>query len=136
MVELLAPAGNLPMVEGAVANGANAVSVGPRGWSRRRDRYEMSDEDVRAPIREKRERFVAWGGDVASTTHSRAIAEGHRKFPHLTIHASIGANILNDEDVRFYRSIGVSQVVADTKLTLRELASRKEQIDVGIEILI
>jgi len=30
----------------------------------------------------------------------------------------------------------VSQVVADTKLTLRELASRKEHIDVGIEILI
>jgi putative protease len=42
---------------------------------------------------------------------------------------------LNDEDVRFYRSIGVSQVVADTKLTLKELASR-EQIDVGIEVLI
>ena len=37
MVELLAPAGNLPMVEGAVANGANAIYVGPRGWSRRRE---------------------------------------------------------------------------------------------------
>ena len=50
MVELLAPAGNLPMVEGAVANGANAIYVGPRGWSRRRDKYEMPDEDVRAAI--------------------------------------------------------------------------------------
>jgi putative protease len=162
MVELLAPAGNLPMVEGAVANGADAVYVGPRGWSRRRDRYEMSDEDVRAaieiahaggaklrvafntnmqsheiaPMLEKMERFVSWGVDGAIMTDIGAIAEVHRRFPHLTIHASIGANILNDEDVRFYRSIGVSQVVADTKLTLRELASRKEQIDVGIEILI
>src|SRR5450756_2186470 len=162
MVELLAPAGNLPMVEGAVANGANAIYVGPRGWSRRRDKYEMSDEDVRAaigiahagdaklrvafntnmqsheiaPMLEKMERFVSWGVDGAIMTDIGAIAEVHRRFPHLTIHASIGANILNDEDVRFYRSIGVSQVVADTKLTLRELASRKEQIDVGIEILI
>ena len=161
MVELLAPAGNLPMVEGAVASGANAIYVGPRGWSRRRDQYEMSDDQVHAaieiahgggaklrvaintnmqsheiaPMLRKMERFVSWGADGAIMTDIGAIAQVHRSFPHLTIHASIGANILNDEDVRFYRSIGVSQVVADTKLTLKELASR-EQIDVGIEVLI
>src|SRR6266545_2812646 len=148
MTELLAPAGNLEMVEAAVRGGANAIYVGPRGWSRRRDRYEMADDDVRAaintnmqsheiaPMLTKMERFVSWGVDGAIMTDIGAIAEVHRKFPALTIHASIGANILNNEDVKFYRSIGVSQVVADTKLTLRELASRKEQIDVGIEVLI
>lgn len=162
MVELLAPAGNLAMVEGAVASGANAIYVGPRGWSRRRDRYELHDEEVRAaigiahgggaklrvafntnmqsheitPMLRKMERFVSWGVDGAIMTDIGAIAEVHRRFPHLTIHASIGANILNDEDVRFYGSIGVTQVVADTKLTLKELTSRKERIDVGIEILI
>jgi putative protease len=162
MVELLAPAGSLPMVEAVVANGANAVYAGPRGWSRRRDRYELSDEDIREavgiahaggakirvafntnmqshevpPMLRKMERFVSWGVDGAIMTDIGAIALVHRHFPQLTIHASIGANILNDEDVRFYRSIGVSQVVADTKLTLKELASRKEQIGVGIEILI
>jgi putative protease len=162
MVELLAPAGNLQMVEAVVASGADAVYVGPRGWSRRRDQYELADDDVRtaigiahaggsklrvaintnmqsheiAPMLQKMERFVSWGVDGAIMTDVGAIAEVHRLFPHLTIHASIGANILNNEDVRFYRSIGVSQVVADTKLTLKELASRTEQIDVGIEILI
>ena len=162
MVELLAPAGNLPMVEAAVCGGANAIYVGPRGWSRRRDKYELSDEEVHAavgiahgggaklrvafntnmqtheiaPMLRKMECFVSWGVDGAIMTDVGAIWEVHRRFPDLTIHASIGANILNDEDVRFYRSIGVSQVVADTKLTLRELASRKERIDVGIEILI
>ena len=162
MVELLAPAGNLAMVEAAVGSGADAIYVGPRGWSRRRDRYELSDDEVRsavaiahgggaklrvaintnmqsheiAPMLVKMERFVSWGVDGAIMTDIGAIAEVHRRFPQLTIHASIGANILNNEDVRFYRSIGVSQVVADTKLTLNELASRREQIDVGIEILI
>jgi U32 family peptidase len=162
MVELLAPAGNLPMVEAAVRGGANAIYVGPRGWSRRRDSYEMSDDDVHEALRiahgggaklrvafntnmqaheippmlRKMERFVSWGVDGAIMTDVGAIAEVHKRFPDLTIHASIGANILNDEDVRFYRSIGVSQVVADTKLTLKELASRKTQIDVGIEVLI
>jgi len=162
MVELLAPAGNLEMVKADVAGGADAIYVGPRGWSRRRDRYEMPDDDVFeairiahaggakirvafntnmqshevAPMLRKMERFVSWGVDGAIMTDIGAIAEVHRRFPELTIHASIGANILNNEDVRFYRDIGVTQVVCDTKLTIREMVSRKENIDVGIEVLI
>ncbi|HEV2718711.1 MAG TPA: peptidase U32 family protein, partial [Thermoanaerobaculia bacterium] len=162
MVELLAPAGNLEMVEADVAGGADAIYVGPRGWSRRRDRYEMPDEDVYAalqiaheggaklrvafntnmqshevaPMLQKLERFVTWGVDGAIMTDIGAIAEAHKRFPELVIHASIGANILNNDDVRFYRDIGVTQVVADTKLTLREMASRAQNIDVGIEVLI
>ncbi|MGZ4827451.1 MAG: U32 family peptidase, partial [Terriglobales bacterium] len=37
---------------------------------------------------------------------------------------------------KFYQAIGVSQVVADTKLTLRELVARKAEGEVGIEVLI
>lgn len=162
MVELLAPAGNLEMAKVAVENGANAIYVGARGWSRRRDAYELSDEQLHAAIGiahsggakvrvaintnmqsreipallEKMDKFVGWGIDGAIMTDVGAIAQVHRRFPHLVLHASIGANILNNEDVKFYRSIGVSQVVADTKLTLRELASRKADMDVGIEVLI
>ncbi|MGZ4812530.1 MAG: peptidase U32 family protein [Terriglobales bacterium] len=162
MLELLAPAGNLEMAKVAVESGANAVYVGARGWSRRRDAYELSDEQLHEAIRivhdggakirvaintnmqsselpdllAKMEKFVDWGIDGAIMTDVGAIAEVHRCCPNLVIHASIGANILNNEDVRFYRSIGVTQVVADTKLTLRELASRKASLDVGIEVLI
>jgi collagenase-like PrtC family protease len=163
MVELLAPAGNLQMAKAAVDSGANAVYVGARGWSRRRDAYELSDDQLHdaigivhaggAKLRvaintnmqsselpallQKMEKFVLWGIDGAIMTDVGAIAEVHRHFPRLVIHASIGANILNNDDVKFYRSIGVTQVVADTKLTLRELASRKAELgDMGIEILI
>jgi putative protease len=162
MVELLAPAGNLEMVKAAVENGADAIYVGARGWSRRRDRYELSDGKLHeateiahaggAKIRvaintnmqsceipsllKKMEKFVSWGIDGAIMTDVGAIAQVHRRFPDLVLHASIGANILNNEDVKFYRSIGVSQVVADTKITLGELTSRQANIDVGIEILI
>jgi putative protease len=162
MIELLAPAGNLEMVAEVVENGANAVYVGPRGWSRRRDAFEMDDIAVRESIRiahdggaklrvafntnmqskelpgllRRMASFVDYGADGAIMTDIGAIAEVHRHFPDLTIHASIGANILNNADVAFYRELGVSQVVADTKLTLKELASRREQLDVGIEILI
>jgi U32 family peptidase len=162
MVELLAPAGNLEMAKAVVENGANAVYVGARGWSRRRDAYELSDGQINEAIAivhaggaklrvaintnmqsseipallEKMERFVGWGVDGAIMTDVGAIAQVHRRFPHLVIHASIGANILNNEDVKFYQGIGVSQVVADTKLTLRELVARKAQGEVGIEVLI
>jgi putative protease len=161
-VELLAPAGSVEMVEAVVREGADAVYVGPRGWSRRRDAYELDDAAIRraieichaggarcrvaintnmqsrelAPMLAKLDRFVAWGADGVIMTDVGAMAAVHARFPGLTIHASIGANILNDEDVRFYRALGVSQVVADTKLKLRELASRRQQIDVGIEVLI
>jgi len=162
MVELLAPAGNLEMLKAVVEHGANAVYVGARGWSRRRDAYELSDGQVREAIAiahaggaklrvaintnmqsseipallAKMERFVGWGVDGAIMTDVGAIAQVHRRFPHLVIHASIGANILNNEDVKFYQAIGVSQVVADTKLTLRELVARKAEGEVGIEVLI
>ena len=162
MVELLAPAGNLEMAKAVVESGANAVYVGARGWSRRRDAYELSDGQLHEAIAiahaggaklrvaintnmessqlpallQKMEKFVAWGVDGAIMTDVGAIAAVHRRFPDLVIHASIGANILNNQDVKFYQDIGVSQVVADTKLTLRELAARKIQGEVGIEVLI
>ncbi|HKN32628.1 MAG TPA: peptidase U32 family protein [Terriglobales bacterium] len=162
MVELLAPAGNLEMAKAVVDSGANVVYVGARGWSRRRDAYELSDNQLHEAVaivhaggaklrvaintnmqsREiplllgKMEKFVSWGVDGAIMTDVGAIAEVHRRFPQLIIHASIGANVLNNEDVKFYRSIGVSQVVADTKLTLRELVSRQTDMDAGIEVLI
>lgn len=162
MIELLAPAGNLEMAAEVTRAGANAIYVGPRGWSRRRDTFEMDDGAVREAIRlahdggatlrvacnthmqskeiptllSRMERFVMDGVDGAIMADIGAIAAVHRRFPELPLHASIGANILNDADVAFYREIGICQVVADTKLTLRELLSRKAQLDVGIEILI
>jgi putative protease len=161
MAELLAPAGNIPMVEAAVENGANALYVGPKGWSRRRDAYELSDETLREAVEiaharevkvraavnthpasqelpellRRMEVWVSYGIDGVILSDVGVMAAVHRAFPALTIHASIGANILNNEDILFYREIGVSQVVADTKLSLKELTSRRE-IEVGVEVLI
>ena len=161
MVELLVPAGNIQMVQAAVENGANSLYVGPRGWSRRRDAYEMSDEALResvriahargvkvraavnthptsselAPLLRQMEVWVGDGIDGVILSDVGVMAAVHQALPALSIHASIGANILNDEDILFYREIGVSQVVADTKLSLKELRSRRE-IEVGVEVLI
>src|SRR5258708_20952290 len=148
MMELLAPAGNLEMVKAAVDSGANSIYVGPRGWSRRRDAYELSDEAVREaiviahdggaklriavntnmqsrevpPLLEKMQAYVAWGVDGAIMTDLGAIAHVHRRFPDLGLHASIGANILNNEGRQVYGAVGVERGVRDPKLMLKELA--------------
>src|SRR3990170_2734049 len=133
MVELLAPAGSIEMVEATVANGANALYVGPKGWSRRRDAYELSDEALREAVRiahargvkvraavnthptsqelprllRRMEVWVRDGIDGVILSDVGVMAAVHRTFPDLTIHASIGANILNDEDICFYREVEV-----------------------------
>ncbi len=161
MVELLAPAGSVQMVEAAAENGANAIYVGPKGWSRRRDAYELSDEAIRESVQiahgqgvkvraavnthptspelpallRQMEVWVGCGIDGVILSDVGVMAAVRRAFPSLSIHASIGANILNDEDILFYREIGVDQVVADTKLSLKELSARRE-IEVGVEVLI
>src|SRR5438132_9465559 len=97
MVELLAPAGNLEMAKAVVDSGANVVYVGARGWSRRRDAYELSDNQLHEAVaivhaggaklrvaintnmqsREiplllgKMEKFVSWGVDGADRKSTR-----------------------------------------------------------------
>ena len=53
---------------------------------------------------EKMDKFVGWGVDGAIMTDVGAMAQVHRRFPHLVLHASIGANIVNNQDVKFYQA--------------------------------
>ncbi len=161
MVELLAPGGKMEMVKKVLDCGADSVYVGPKGWSRRRLEFELSDEEIQESIElahrwgkkvrialntqpksveapallDKVGKYAAWGADALIMTDVGCIALVHRHFPDLPVHASVSANILNDEDVRFYEELGVSEIVADTKLSVREL-SQRSKIPVGVEVLV
>ena len=162
MSELLAPGGSLEMVKACLEAGADAIYVGIRGWSRRTSAYELTDEQVRQAIemahaRSKKlrgafntlpnpeevalllakvDKLAGYGIDGLIMTDPGCIALVHRKFPHLSLHASVGCNILNLEDAEFYRDLGVTQIVADCKMTLEEIKARKTLKNVGVEILI
>ncbi len=56
MAELLASGGTVEMVRTVLDNGADAVYVGAKGWSRRRARYEMDDDEIVAAAAYARER--------------------------------------------------------------------------------
>ncbi len=162
MAELLASGGTVEMARVVLDNGADAVYVGAKGWSRRRAQYEMDDEEVIASARyaqslgkilrvafntlpsssevplllAKAERFVGEGildFILTDVGAMRALAE---RFPEVQIHASIGCTIVNAEDARFYKEAGATQVVTECRMDREEMRKIRQEVGVGVEVLV
>lgn len=159
--ELLAPGGSVEMVRSVMENRADAVYVGPRGWSRRTSAYEMGDAEIRECISiahehggrlrlafntlpssyeiplflKKVDNFYNWGADDIILTDIGCMSLVHKHFPSLPIHASVGCNIVNEADFLFFKELGVAQIVADCKLPWDEIKRIKEN-GLGVEVLV
>lgn len=161
MVELLAPGGSLEQVVAVAENGADAVYVGPTGWSRRAAQWELSDAEIEAAsshllergkrlrvafnthptteevpwLLEKVEQYAGWGVRDLIMADAGCIWAVHERFPELNIHASVGCCITNVEEIRFYQDLGVSLIVTDVKMSWQEIVNRK-RTGIGVEILV
>jgi putative protease len=162
MAELLASGGTPEMVRAVLDNGADAVYVGAKGWSRRRAQYEMDDDQIVASAayarsagkvlrvafntlpasREiplliaKAEKFLAAGVRDFILTDVGAMAALSRSFPGVRIHASVGCTIVNAQDARFYKEAGACQIVAECRMDREEMRRIKEEAGVGLEVLV
>jgi putative protease len=162
MVELLAPGGSTDMVRAVFEAGANSVYAGVKGWSRRASRYELDDSGIVEAVRIAHDSGGELRAAINATPSSMEIPMLMDKidflysrevdalilndpgiirlirdrYPDIKIVASIGCNILNHEEARFYREAGADMIVADCKLDLNELKEIKEKAKAGIEVLI
>jgi len=162
MAELLASGGTFEMARVVLDNGADAVYVGAKGWSRRRAQYEMDDEEVIASARyaqslgkilrvafntlpssseiplllEKADRFVSAGIRDFILTDVGAMRALAERFPGVQIHASIGCTIVNAEDARFYKEAGATQVVTECRMDREEMRKIRQEVGVGVEVLV
>lgn len=166
MVELLAPAGTLDMVRGALEQGADSIYVGPLGWSRREARYELQHHDVREAVHmahengskirvalnadielgdhpdmmRKVEGYAKWGVDGFIMKTPAAMAVVHDRFPEITIHASVGCNVRSRKRMQEVKEAGASQFVASTALNtfdrIAALKSTADEVGIGVELLI
>ena len=162
MAELLASGGTVEMARVVLDNGADAVYVGAKGWSRRRAQYEMDDADVISSARyaqslgkilrvafntlpssseiplllAKAERFFGEGIRDFILTDAGAMRALAERFPGVQIHASVGCTIVNAEDARFYKEAGATQVVTECRMDREEMRKIREEVGVGVEVLV
>lgn len=161
-VELLAPAGNYEAFLGAIHAGADAVYLGGEKYGARAYADNFSDEEIISAIRYahmhgkkvyltintlmKQDEYEALceyvlpfyenGLDGAIIQDMGAFFELQHTFPRLEFHASTQMTLTSELGVSYLKEIGASRVVPARELSLDEIKTIKDKIDIELECFV
>lgn len=162
MTILMSPAGSEETVYAACEAGADAIYVGIKGWSRRTNEFELDNEGLKrclayglahdkqirltinsfyqsgdiAVLLKNIEPYVKWGLGHVIVVDLAAIKAIHDEFPDLHITASVGAVICNVESAKFYKDLGVSEIVLPVSITPEDANRIKCEANVDVEVFV
>ena len=159
---LLGPAGSLEMGKAVLDAGADAVFVGPKGFSRRSGQYELTQREIRdlcqyAMERGKQvrlavncfpedRRYAELKQVISDSIESGVSAlilndpglcrEMSARYPSVGLHASVSASVFNAEDAKFWESCGVSAIVVLCNAEPADVRHIRSAVGCDLEILV
>lgn len=162
MAILMSPAGDEATAYAAFEAGADAVYLGTKGWSRRTSEFELDDVALRRCLKysiarnkeirltvnvyyqardidaflKKFDRYYSWGLRHLIITDIGMIKEVHKNFPDVKITASVAAGVCNAESAKFYKNLGVSEVVLPVSVGPKEAKIIKDKSGINIEVFV
>ena len=158
--ELLAPAGGWPQLRAAVRFGADAVYLACDrfGMRARADNFALDDipevvafahengvkvhvtlntlmdrRDI-AELPAYREALDAAGVDAFIIGDLGAFSLAKRVAPHVDIHVSTQASVMNAEAANMWHDLGASRVVCAREMSLDDIAAMRAAVPVSLEI--
>lgn len=163
-VELLSPAGNFEKLKIALAYGADAVYAGVSHFSLRirsgkEFTYESFEEAINythshgkelyatingfpfnaqlALLEKHIERVAAMKPDAFIVAAPGVIKLAKKIAPHIPLHLSTQANVLNYLDAEVYHDMGVKRIIAAREVSLKDLEQIKKHLpDLELEVFV
>jgi len=161
--ELLSPAGTLKNMRYAFAYGADAVYAGQPRYSLRVRNNEFDIENLAVGINEAHQQgkkfyvasniaphnkkinsymrdiepVIAMKPDALIMSDPGLIMMVREKWPHMPIHLSVQANVVNWASVKFWYSQGVERVILSRELSLDEIEEIRMQVpEMELEVFV
>ncbi len=160
--EILSPAGSLETLICAVNNGADAVYIGGREFSARKNAVNFSKEDIQEAVRyahlydakvyvtvntlvydsefkgfyEFIKFLYSAGVDALIIQDLGVLSMVKRCFPDFEVHASTQMTIHNISGARLAKELGFKRVVLSRELTFDEIKNISDNVDIELEVFV
>jgi len=160
--EILAPAGNLATLKAAVNNGADAVYIGGRAFSARKNAVNFTNEEIMEAVAyahlygasvyvtvntlvsdletEDVYEFIKFlydaGVDALIIQDLGILKIARECFPDFEIHASTQMTVHNLDGARLMKELGFKRVVLSRELTFGEIKNISKNVDIELEVFV